>query len=126
MSTGRAQEKDSDVKYLTYPFYAGGNRGRGQVYPTGDKSNVNVFGATQAGQITEITKAEKGESTIVITNTTGTQTSQIVPAGLTLLVKQGDIVPKYIFRRLPRNPCAKNTPEVIWATGDFLVRPRPA
>ena len=85
-------EKDSDVKYLTYPFYAGGNRGRGQVYPTGDKSNVNVFGATQAGQITEITKAEKGESTIVITNTTGTQTSQIVPAGLTLLVKQGDIV----------------------------------
>merc|ERR1712176_1245424 len=85
-------EKDSDVKYLTYPFYAGGNRGRGQVYPTGDKSNVNVFGATQAGQITEITKAEKGESTIVITNTTGTQTSQIVPAGLTLLVKQGDLV----------------------------------
>ena len=85
-------EKDSDVKYLTYPFYAGGNRGRGQVYPTGDKSNVNVFGATQAGQITEITKAEKGESTIVITNTTGTQTSQIVPAGLTLIVKQGDIV----------------------------------
>jgi apocytochrome f len=85
-------EKDSDVKYLTYPFYAGGNRGRGQVYPTGDKSNVNVFGATQVGQITEITKAEKGESTIVITNTAGTQTSQIVPAGLTLIVKQGDIV----------------------------------
>jgi apocytochrome f len=24
-------------KYLTYPIYAGGNRGRGQVYPTGDK-----------------------------------------------------------------------------------------
>jgi apocytochrome f len=45
-------EKNSDIKYLTYPFYAGGNRGRGQVYPTGEKSNVNVFGATQAGQIT--------------------------------------------------------------------------
>jgi hypothetical protein len=42
-----------DIKYLTYPIYAGGNRGR-QVYPTGDKSNMNVFGATQAG-ITEIT-----------------------------------------------------------------------
>merc|ERR1712115_411820 len=51
--------KNSDVKYLTYPFYAGGNRGRGQVYPTGEKSNVNVFGATQAGQITEITTSEK-------------------------------------------------------------------
>ena len=85
-------EKNSDVKYLTYPFYAGGNRGRGQVYPTGDKSNVNVFGATQAGQITEITQSAKGEATIVIVNSNGTQTSQIIPAGLNLIVKSGDIV----------------------------------
>jgi len=85
-------EKDSDVKYLTYPFYAGGNRGRGQVYPTGEKSNVNVFGASQAGQITDIKTSEKGESTLVIVNSNGTQTSQTVPAGLKLIVKQGDIV----------------------------------
>lgn len=84
--------KNSDVKYLTYPFYAGGNRGRGQVYPTGDKSNVNVFGATQAGQITEITTSEKGESNIIILNSNGTKTSQIVPAGLNLIVKTGEIV----------------------------------
>ena len=85
-------EKDSNVKYLTYPIYAGGNRGRGQVYPTGEKSNVNVFGATQAGQITEITTSEKGESNVVIVNSNGTKTSQLVPAGLTLIVKQGDVV----------------------------------
>ena len=85
-------EKNSDVKYLSYPFYAGGNRGRGQVYPTGEKSNVNVFGANQAGQITEITTTEKGETTVVIINSAGTQTSQIIPAGLTLIVKVGDIV----------------------------------
>ncbi len=84
--------KDSDVKYLTYPFYAGGNRGRGQVYPTGDKSNVNVFGASQAGQITEITKSEKGETSVVIVNASGTTTSQIVPAGLDIIVKTGDVV----------------------------------
>lgn len=84
--------KNSDVKYLTYPFYAGGNRGRGQVYPTGDKSNVNVFGASQSGQITEITTSEKGESNVAILNSTGTKTSQIVPAGLNLIVKTGDIV----------------------------------
>jgi apocytochrome f len=84
--------KNPDVKYLTYPFYAGGNRGRGQVYPTGDKSNVNVFGATQAGQITEITTSEKGESTVIIINSNGTKTSQIVPTGLSLIVKTGDIV----------------------------------
>jgi apocytochrome f len=85
-------EKSSDVKYLTYPLYAGGNRGRGQVYPTGEKSNINAFGATQAGQISEIVTTEKGESNITIVSLTGTQTSQIVPKGLTLLVKQGDVV----------------------------------
>lgn len=84
--------KDSDIKYLTYPFYAGGNRGRGQVYPTGEKSNVNVFGATQPGQIIEITTSEKGDSNIIILNSDGTKTSQVVPAGLNLIVKQGDLV----------------------------------
>jgi apocytochrome f len=85
-------EKDSNIKYLTYPVYAGGNRGRGQVYPTGEKSNVNVFGATQAGQISEISKSEKGESSITIVSSDGTKTSQSVPAGLSLIVKQGDLV----------------------------------
>ncbi len=85
-------EKNSDVKYLTYPLYAGGNRGRGQVYPTGEKSNVNTFGAVQAGQISEITIAEKGESNVVIISSDGTKTSQVVPAGLQLVIKQGDLV----------------------------------
>jgi apocytochrome f len=85
-------ETNSDVKYLTYPFYAGGNRGRGQVYPTGEKSNVNIFGANQAGQITEITTSDKGESSVVIVNANGSKTSQIIPAGLTLIVKQGETV----------------------------------
>jgi apocytochrome f len=85
-------EKNSDVKYLTYPMYAGGNRGRGQVYPTGEKSNMNVFGATQAGQITEISTSEKGDSNIVIVSSDGTKTSQVLPAGLSLLVKQGDVI----------------------------------
>ena len=85
-------EKDSDIKYLTYPFYAGGNRGRGQVYPTGEKSNVNVFAANQTGQITEITTSEKGDSNLVILAANGTKISQTIPAGLTLTVKQGDVV----------------------------------
>jgi apocytochrome f len=85
-------EKNSEIKYLSYPFYAGGNRGRGQVYPTGEKSNVNIFVASQAGQIAEITTSEKGESTVTIINSNGTKTSQIVPTGLNLIVKTGDIV----------------------------------
>ena len=85
-------EKNSDVKYLTYPFYAGANRGRGQVYPTGEKSNLNIFGANQAGQITEIVVSDKGESTISITGSNGQTTSQTVPTGLQLIVKKGDVV----------------------------------
>jgi len=56
------------------------------------KSNVNVFGATQAGQITEVTTGEKGEYTVTILNPSGTKTSQTVPAGLNLIVKQGETV----------------------------------
>merc|ERR1712045_1069378 len=85
-------EKSSDVKYLTYPLYAGGNRGRGQVYPTGEKSNVNTFGAVQAGQISAVATTEKGESNITIVSSNGTETTQIVPKGLELTVKQGDLV----------------------------------
>ena len=85
-------EKNSDVKYLTYPLYAGGNRGRGQVYPTGEKSNVNVFGANQGGQISEIDKTSKGEYDITIIDTNGKEESQILPAGLELIVKKGDVV----------------------------------
>jgi len=85
-------ETNSDVQYFTYPLYAGGNRGRGQVYPTGEKSNVNVFGAPQAGQITEIIVSEKGESNITIVDSNGTKASQIIPAGLNLIVKKGDLV----------------------------------
>jgi len=85
-------EKNKDVKYLTYPLYAGGNRGRGQVYPTGEKSNMNSFGALQAGQIAEIKTSEKGESNITITSSNGDKISQTIPAGLVLTVKEGDFV----------------------------------
>jgi apocytochrome f len=85
-------ETSSDVKYLTYPLYAGGNRGRGQVYPTGEKSNINSFGAVQAGQISAINTTEKGESNVTIVSSNGTETTQIIPAGLQLTVKQGDLV----------------------------------
>ena len=85
-------EKDADVKYLTYPVYAGGNRGRGQVYPTGEKSNINSFGAVQTGQITEIKTSDKGDSSVTIINSTGNKTSQDIPTGLVLTVKEGDFV----------------------------------
>ena len=83
---------NSEIKYLTYPFYAGGNRGRGQVYPTGEKSNVNVFGAIQSGEIKEIKVSDKGDFNISILDTSGKTISQIIPAGLNLIVKEGQTV----------------------------------
>ena len=85
-------ETSGDAKYLTYPLYAGGNRGRGQVYPTGEKSNINSFGAQQAGQIAEVSTTEKNETSVTIIASDGTKTSQIVPAGLKIIVKEGDLV----------------------------------
>ena len=77
---------------MTYPFYAGGNRGRGQVYPTGEKSNVNVFGAIQSGEIKEIKVLDKGDFNISILDNSGKTSSQIIPAGLNLIVKEGQTV----------------------------------
>jgi apocytochrome f len=34
---------NKNVSYLKYPIYVGGNRGRGQVYPDGSKSNNTVY-----------------------------------------------------------------------------------
>merc|ERR1712070_585970 len=48
--------KDSNVAYLKYPIYVGGNRGRGQVYPDGSKSNNTVYNSPVSGTIKEIVK----------------------------------------------------------------------
>jgi apocytochrome f len=89
LSPDPAQNKD--VNFLNYPVYVGGNRGRGQVYPTGEKSNNNAFTSTAAGQITSIEPGEKGKTTVVVATANG-DVSQTIPAGLTLAVKVKDTV----------------------------------
>jgi apocytochrome f len=85
-------EQNKDVHYLNYPIFVGGNRGRGQVYPTGEKSNNNTFTTTVGGQITSIEPLEKGKTEVVIESTDGKTVTQTVPRGLKLSVKKGDIV----------------------------------
>ena len=91
LSPDPAQNKD--VNFLTYPVYVGGNRGRGQVYPTGEKSNNNSYTSTVAGQITSIEPADKGKTTVVVATADG-EVTQTVPKGLTLSVKVKDTVKK--------------------------------
>ena len=61
---------DKDVYFLKYPIYLGGNRGRGQIYPTGEKSNNTVYNASAAGTISQIT-ADKKNTSVVITTADG-------------------------------------------------------
>jgi len=84
--------QDKSVHYLNYPVYVGANRGRGQVYPSGEKSNNNTLTATATGQITSIVDGEKGTKVINLETTDGKTASQTVPKGLTLTAKVGDIV----------------------------------
>ena len=79
---------DKSVSYLKYPIYFGGNRGRGQVYPDGSKSNNTVYTASAAGKITTITPQEKGGFELTIETKNG-NVVDLVPAGPELIVKIG-------------------------------------
>jgi len=82
---------NKDVNFLNYPVYVGGNRGRGQVYPTGEKSNNNAYTSTVAGQVTAVEPQEGGKVDVTITTATG-EVKQTIPPGLELAVKVKDTV----------------------------------
>nr|AKF00370.1 cytochrome f [Reinhardtia gracilis] len=82
-----------DVHFLKYPIYVGGNRGRGQIYPDGSKSNNTVYNATSAGIVSRIVRKEKGGYEITIVDASdGHQVVDIVPPGPELLVSEGESI----------------------------------
>jgi apocytochrome f len=83
--------QNKDVNFLNYPIYVGGNRGRGQVYPTGEKSNNNAYTSKSAGQVTAIEPQEKGKVNVTIATANG-NVVETVPGGLDLAVKVKDTV----------------------------------
>nr|QIA46900.1 cytochrome f [Pandorina colemaniae] len=85
--------KNKNVSYLKYPIYFGGNRGRGQVYPDGKKSNNTIYNASVAGKIVAITPIEKkGGFEVTIEKANGETVVDKIPAGPDLIVKQGQTV----------------------------------
>lgn len=80
--------KDKNVNYLKYPMYLGGNRGRGQLYPDGSKSNNNVFSASTTGTIQKIETSKKSIS-ITIETANGETVVDKIPVGPTLIVREG-------------------------------------
>ena len=76
---------------MKYPIYVGANRGRGQVYPTGEKTNNNIFTAAASGKIQEIKVGDKNTE-ISIVSTSGETKVQSIPKELDLIIKENQIV----------------------------------
>jgi apocytochrome f len=85
-------ETDKNVKYLNYPIYLGGNRGRGQVYPDGKKSNNTVYNSPASGLVQSVTTGTDGSSVITIQKADGTSVQETIPAGPNLLVTNGQTI----------------------------------
>lgn len=82
--------KNKDVYFLKYPIYLGGNRGRGQVYPDGSKSNNTIYTSSVTGKIVEINPIEKkGGFDIVIETISGDKVTENIPPGPELLITIG-------------------------------------
>ena len=83
---------EKGIYFGKYQIHVGGNRGRGQVYPTGEKSNNNFYTASVAGNVTSIAKQEDGSSLVTIQPATGDAVIDKVPAGPEFLIAAGDTV----------------------------------
>nr|YP_010619095.1 Apocytochrome f [Pterosiphonia complanata]WAX03108.1 Apocytochrome f [Pterosiphonia complanata] len=85
-------QKDKNVFFLKYPIYAGGNRGRGQIYPTGEKSNNNTITSNVNGRIQNIEEKANGGFSITIQKTNGEIINEDIPRGLKVIVSQGNTI----------------------------------
>ena len=79
---------DKNIHFGKYAVHLGANRGRGQVYPTGDPSNNNAVKASVAGTITGISTQEAGGYEVTI-NTVDDTVVETIPAGPELIVSEG-------------------------------------
>jgi apocytochrome f len=82
---------DKGVHFGKYSIHLGGNRGRGQIYPTGEPSNNNAFNASVGGVITSIVDNGFGYD-VTIQPEDGDAVVEEVPPGPELIVAEGDTV----------------------------------
>nr|YP_010377616.1 cytochrome f [Diplopterygium chinense]QYC92978.1 cytochrome f [Diplopterygium chinense] len=85
---------NKEAHFLKYPLYVGGNRGRGQIYPDGTKSNNTIYNASATGKITKvIRKDKKGGYEITIEELPeGREVVDIVPPGPELIISEGESI----------------------------------
>ncbi len=83
---------ERDIYFGKYAVHLGANRGRGQLYPGGAKSNNNVFKSSAAGTITAINEPEYGGYEVTIETADGDTVVDTIPAGPELIVSEGQQV----------------------------------
>lgn len=83
---------NKSAHYFKYSIHLGGNRGRGQLYPDGKKSNNTVYNASIAGTVSDIASGEKGGYSITLQSPDGKQVVDTIPPGPELIVTKGDVV----------------------------------
>ena len=83
---------DSNIHFGKYQIHVGGNRGRGQVYPTGEKSNNTVYTAPASGSVSAIESGENGSTVVSIQTADGQTVTETIPVGPALQVSVGDAV----------------------------------
>jgi len=84
--------ENKNVHFIKYPIYVGANRGRGQVNPTGTKTNNTLYTSPTEGQITKIDKVTAGGYNLSIKSKRGDTVTVTIPAGPELLIKEGQPV----------------------------------
>ncbi|MGB3204579.1 MAG: apocytochrome f [Crinalium sp.] len=83
---------EKGIYFGKYPVHVGGNRGRGQIYPTGGKTNNAIHNASVAGQITKIDNLGEDGYEVTIQPANGNAVVDTIPAGPELVVSQGQEV----------------------------------
>ncbi len=81
---------NKEYHYGKYSIHVGANRGRGQVYPNGDKSNNALFSSSIDGTIASIDTNEDGTINIGITDENGEIINEILPVGSQIIVNEND------------------------------------
>ena len=83
--------KNNNVFFGKYPIYVGVNRGRGQIYPNGEKTNNNPATAIVSGKVNLINQTNS-EYEIEYLQPDLTKRLQNISKGLSIIIKEGDIV----------------------------------
>ena len=81
---------NKEYHYGKYSIHVGANRGRGQVYPNGDKSNNAIFTSSSSGIINSIETLDDSSFQINILNEENELKIEKLPVGSQIIVSEND------------------------------------